>query len=568
MKRIWDTKILTRLLGAALLMLALCMIVPQETKAADIGRYGYQQLDDGVQKKVYEKVVDALINRKDELDLSGQNCKEKDLENVVEMVKRDYPEFFYLSQYGYSAGKNDIVQKVEFVYMLNKKIVKGNSTELNTACVALEQKVTEIVKGAKGDNYQKALYLHDYIVNNVSYTVSDNDQSAYGALIDGKAVCAGYSHAYQLLLRKAGIESFYITGTALGAAHAWLLVFLDGDCYYTDVTWDDPRMENGDQILGHYYFNMSYNQINMDHQADAEYRDWLPQKHDHKDLNYFVHDAKEGGGVGKFNNKMAPNQLLKYMKKDGNKYFCEFVYDGDGFESWFSNALQSVANEVGEISLSYVPLGNEYILTITARAAEHELRKVAYKAPTCASEGNKEYFECVKCGKRFSDATAKTWLSNDSCVVLERLSHSDGNGDHRCDVCDKKLSNSSSTTQTTPPTEGTTPPTEVPDETTPTTDAPEATTPETNATEVTEPSDGATEQTQPATEATESTTPAEDVIIDTVPATGPAQNETDPTEEPSEDKEDGEDAVWLVGVVGTVAIAAVAIVLIRKLRRA
>ena len=567
MTRIWNTKMLTRLLGTALLLLALFVIVPQETKAADTDRYGYQQLDNAVQKKIYIKVADALAQRQDKLDLSGQNCTVNDLKTVVEMVKRDYPEFFYMDRYGYASNQSQIVQNVEFIYALNGKTVKGASAELEAACAALNRKVAEIVKGAKGDSYQKALYLHDYIVDNVIYQSSANDQSAYGALIEGKAVCAGYSRAYQLLLREAGIESFYITGTSHGVSHAWLMVLLNGDCYYTDVTWDDPMLSNGTQILGHYYFGMSYDQISKDHTADVEYKNWLPKKHDHQEMYYFEHDAREGSGVGKFNNNTAPNQLLKYMKKNGNQYFCEFLYEGDGFDTWFNNSLQNIATEVGEISISYVPLGEEYILTVTARASEHELKKIAYKAPTCTDEGNKEHYECVKCGKRFSDATAKTWLNNDSCVILEKIGHSDGNGNNRCDTCDKKLSNSPATTPTVPSTEATTPPTDAPEETVPDNDPTDATD-ATEATEATEPSAGATEQTQPATEPTQDTTPTEDVIIDTIPATGPVQNETDPTEAPSDDGDNLMSMSWIVGAAGAVAILAVVMVLIRKLRRA
>lgn len=62
--------------------------------------------------------------------------------------------------------------------------------------------------------------------------------TAYGALVEGDAVCQGYALAYKLLLDKCGIDSVLVTSNEMG--HAWNLVKLDGSWYHVDVTWDDP----------------------------------------------------------------------------------------------------------------------------------------------------------------------------------------------------------------------------------------------------------------------------------------------------------------------------------------
>ena len=89
--------------------------------------------------------------------------------------------------------------------------------------------------------------LHDYIAVNCAYnwkvatqgsSQDDDDRlfSAYGALVDGDAVCQGYALAYQLLLTRAGVTSRIVTGVN----HMWNMVQLDGAWYHVDVTWDDP----------------------------------------------------------------------------------------------------------------------------------------------------------------------------------------------------------------------------------------------------------------------------------------------------------------------------------------
>ena len=113
----------------------------------------------------------------------------------------------------------------------------------------LQAKIDQIVAGipsSAATDVSRALYLHDYIVRNVAYEMVGDHQTAYGALLDGKAVCAGYADAYLQLLTAVGIQARTITGTADNGSgdpqpHAWTMLNLDGKCLFTDVTWDDPK---------------------------------------------------------------------------------------------------------------------------------------------------------------------------------------------------------------------------------------------------------------------------------------------------------------------------------------
>ena len=60
---------------------------------------------------------------------------------------------------------------------------------------------------------------------------------------------------------------------------------------------------------------------------------------------------------------------------------------------------------------------------IVLQAACHALRKEAYKAPTCRAEGNKEDWECISCGKLFSDEDQTSEL-NPEDIIIEKTSHS------------------------------------------------------------------------------------------------------------------------------------------------
>lgn len=96
----------------------------------------------------------------------------------------------------------------------------------------------DIVDGLS-DDLAKAGAIHDYLALHVTYDYSFSPQSytAYGALIDGKAVCQGYSGAFNLLCEVAGIEVFAVANRT----HMWNAVKTDGKTYYYDVTFDDAN---------------------------------------------------------------------------------------------------------------------------------------------------------------------------------------------------------------------------------------------------------------------------------------------------------------------------------------
>lgn len=82
-----------------------------------------------------------------------------------------------------------------------------------------------------------AKVYYNWLCDNCQYDYSFNRSSfyAYGALIDGKAVCQGYTSAYNMFLKIEGIEC----GTAEGPNHIWTTATLDGTYCHIDVTWGD-----------------------------------------------------------------------------------------------------------------------------------------------------------------------------------------------------------------------------------------------------------------------------------------------------------------------------------------
>lgn len=159
---------------------------------------------------------------------------------------------------------------------------------------------TQVTEGMT--DYEKELAFHDYLVTHCVYSedVLQPQESdiyrAYGALVNGDAVCNGYAEAMQLMMLCAGINTKFVIGTADGIDHAWNLVELDGAWYHLDATWDDPKPDQGENPL-HPYFNVTDEIMEKKHtwqredypkaedmtynyyvQSDAYFRDFLQYK--------------------------------------------------------------------------------------------------------------------------------------------------------------------------------------------------------------------------------------------------------------------------------------------------
>ena len=110
-------------------------------------------------------------------------------------------------------------------------------------------------------DHEKVLAVHDYVVNNVVYdeaclndsNTCDNDHTAIGVLFDGNAVCEGYAHSIDIMLRALRIPTFKISSET----HQWNAVYIDDVWYHLDATWDDPVSNNGSNTLTYDFFLVS-----------------------------------------------------------------------------------------------------------------------------------------------------------------------------------------------------------------------------------------------------------------------------------------------------------------------
>ena len=448
----------------------------------------------------------------------------------------------------------------------------------------LSQKINQIVAGIPSSatsDAEKALYLHDYVVKNVTYKKEGDHQTAAGALLDGKAVCAGYADAYLRLLTAVGIEAHTITGDAINAAgqresHAWTMVVIDGKCLFTDVTWDDPFI-NGKQdpnYISYEFFNITLEQMNKDHFPDAESKKLLPAKCNHTGYDFYTTKQGTGTGYGIFGSNTTAREAAKYFRYLGvvdgaDAFICEFRFDGDG-AAWVSENWVEVAKAIGlsgSLSVSCMHGGSVITMTVsgtldktvpvasvsldksnlTLNAAGASTQLTATVAPSNATNKGVYFFSSNPSVATVSESGLVTAVSNGTATITVRTN--DGGKTATCGVTvsipqpeqpkptdPTEPATQPSTQPTTPPTEPSTQPTTPPTEpsTQPTTPPTEPSTqPTTEPTEPTSQPSAPTEPTMPPTqpETVPNHTDPQDSVSPTAPDTLPSEpvETTDPT---------------------------------------
>lgn len=302
--------------------------------------------------KAYNAIKSGVENFESKIRL-GTEVDENEIWMIFNSYRSDHPEHFWLNPVTLPFGTLDADGAIEsFIvpeYFFTKEQMSAETEKINAAADELLKGITPSMP-----EFERERLLHDRLAKSITYDLNEKyAHTAYGALVNGRAVCDGYTQAFQYLLQRVGIQSFMVTGTGKGGNHAWNIVRIDGRYYNVDLTWDDQESDTF-----HAYFNLTDERIKDDHTFDTTvYR--IPECNS-TDANYF---AVYGGIFNEF----SADDLGALIKKNGKKLHIyitgnmeEFQKD---FEKNFVNML-TAAGINGTAGYAYSPLGREWIITV------------------------------------------------------------------------------------------------------------------------------------------------------------------------------------------------------------
>lgn len=120
-----------------------------------------------------------------------------------------------------------------------QQLAQYRETALQSAIAVHDQLWESGVITASMSQYDRARAYYTWLCQHCQYDHAADDgsinHSAYGAFVNGLAVCDGYTAAYGLLLKLEGIDC----STMSRGDHIWTTATLDGVPYHIDPTWGD-----------------------------------------------------------------------------------------------------------------------------------------------------------------------------------------------------------------------------------------------------------------------------------------------------------------------------------------
>lgn len=367
-----------KMVSVLLLLLILLPLLPAIPASAESEAYygeAYKDLQKEEHRIAYKLMEEGIAGLSPSIQLQGHvNINYKEMMKVIRAVCVDHPQYFWFLEEGRFVYNNEnddnYIVSFEPKYVLDGERVSIGSQKLLDAVFAFHTKVQQIIGGIPMNyttDYEIALYLHDYLAEHITYTLEGDHPSAYAALIRGEAACYGYSKAYQCLLNAVGIRARTITGDSPDengnlSGHAWNQIWLDGECYYADVTWDDFE-----DVTMHGYFAISLEKISADHIAEPEFI--LPEC-GHETINFYYHSRGIGVADAKSTTtaaQLAPRFRLDSFDSQEAVFGCEIRYNDGNFFGWFDKIYGDLWRRMGlsnQAAVYYYQMENVYYLQL------------------------------------------------------------------------------------------------------------------------------------------------------------------------------------------------------------
>ena len=247
--------------------------------------YGFVKQTNEFHVKDYQNILDTIYtvlnNGWDEFKFyCDTNYKEciTDVESIT-----DNDELIsHINNYVHPYNNYDSIQVT--YNQLGEVTININKLYNNEEIAEINKKIDEVYNSIITNdmsNYDKIKTIHDYIINNTVYDNIKGDfvlgksntdsiyksHKAYGPLLQGYAICSGYSDAMAIFLNKMGIPNYKISSNN----HVWNLVYLDNQWLHLDLTWDDPIVSNGENKLTHNFFLIDDNTLKEKNTEQHQY---------------------------------------------------------------------------------------------------------------------------------------------------------------------------------------------------------------------------------------------------------------------------------------------------------
>lgn len=290
----------------------------------------------------------------------------------------DHPSFFWMPYTYFTCEAED--SDGDFVCIAFQLDEEGNQNDYLVEKSSREQmqqeldlKINEIINKSMeySSAYSKVEFFNNYICDNTEYNENaDLCQTVYGCLINGQALCEGYSRAFKLLCNKVGIRCDLVYGKSENENHMWNCVGIGNNYSHTDVTWNDNGEEyrymylnmTDAQAKADRYFFPHFSEIPKGSIKNGDIINFVNHQCDYKGNSYY---SKNGLVLSGENPKKIAAKIKK-AAQEGKQSIQLMIYDEqilNEISDKNTDEISEIQNELGSIIINEYQLERD-VLTL------------------------------------------------------------------------------------------------------------------------------------------------------------------------------------------------------------
>lgn len=243
-----------------------------------------------------------------------------------------------------------------------------NDTTYPSVSTRVRDAVAQCNRETDDSDYQKALWLHDWLIDQLDYDNTFLFSSAESALCRKTGTCQAYMAAYQKLLNAVGIENREVRDEA--DFHTWTAVKINGEWCQVDCTWDDTDYSWQSIDMKHFYFGLTDELMATAHPNFPDVYEAEGYETPSKSLKngYYVRSGEAAtwadAYVERIQSRLDNNEPEFSIATDNASWPDSYKGIYNGYVAYELNQ-RSWSNDDGSVSLKVVVQGDSFVCTAT-----------------------------------------------------------------------------------------------------------------------------------------------------------------------------------------------------------
>lgn len=280
---------------------------------------------------------------------------------------------------------------------------------------ALSDKLVTILEGCADftSDYDKALYLHDWILANATWDNSERNIALEGVLLKGTGNAESYARAYQYLLSQCDITSYLVVDTnniGLESDSVWVCAQLDDKWTFIDIFKDDAKSNVGvtDQ---HIYFGLNKDMLNQLHSSYQAAPNHLAAASAIESATSNEHNYYIQNGLIETLSLPYHTQIAELVQQTATTFTSIPVESHNNYDI-YTLYYPMIADYLNSISYSknvtVVYNAKKNTMDVTITDINHDFHNLTYsgaKAPTCEEPGWTTQIYCNTCQVLVEEST-------------------------------------------------------------------------------------------------------------------------------------------------------------------